>query len=64
MEGTNAVRGAATLTDLRRQRAEYEQMEAAHYTQAYDAEMMDYERSRTDRAKRRSEDASFVRRKH
>lgn len=59
MEGTNAVRGAATLTDLRRQRAEYEQMEAAHYTQAYDAEMMDYERSRTDRAKRRSEDASF-----
>lgn len=59
MEGSNAVKGAATLTDLRRQRAEYEQMEAAHYTRAYDAEMMDYERSRTDRARRRSEDASF-----
>lgn len=58
MEGTNAVKAASTLTDLRRQRAEYEQMEAAHYTQSYDNVMSEYERERTERARRRSEDAS------
>lgn len=59
MEGANVAQKAVTLSDLRQQTQEYEQLEASHYTEGYDAEMMNYERWRNRRAKERSEDESL-----
>lgn len=59
MEGANAAQKAVTLSDLRQQTQEYEQLEASHYTEGYDKEMLNYERWRNRRAKERSEDESL-----
>lgn len=60
MEGSNVAQKIATLSDYQKQRAEYEQLEAANYTRGYDARMTDFEKERTEYAKQRAEDESVI----
>lgn len=60
MEGANIAQKTSTLTGIREQTAEYEQLEAANYTRGYDARMMDYEKWRNQRAEERAIDESLI----
>lgn len=60
MEGANAAKQVATLSGLQQQTRELEELEAANYTRGYDREMMEYERGRNERARRRAEDESLA----
>lgn len=60
MEGANAAKQVATLSGLQQQTRELEELEAANYTRGYDREMMEYERERNERARRRAEDESLA----
>lgn len=59
-EGANIAQQQATITGLRQQTQEYQDMEGANYTRGYDAEMMNFERWRNRRAERRSKDAAVI----
>lgn len=56
MEGANAARAEASRMSVAKQTEQYEEIEASNFTRGYDNALMDYERQRRDRARRRSED--------
>lgn len=60
MEGANMRKAEVSRMDVIRQREQYEELEASNVTRAYDEALMDYEKSRRDRAKRRSEDEFVI----
>ena len=60
MEGANARKAAASRLDIENQTKQYEELEAANVTRGYDAALMEYEKERRDRAKRRSEDEHII----
>lgn len=60
MEGANLRKAADSRMDIQKQTQQYEELEAANVTRGYDDALMDYDKERRDRAKRRSEDENII----
>lgn len=60
MEGANLRKAADSRMDIQKQTQQYEELEAANVTRGYDDYLMDYDKERRDRAKRRSEDENII----